>query len=44
VSGVVPDILTGVRWNDGPSFAGHLTLSRLPDAIAKAGALSRGHH
>ena len=39
VSGVVPDVSTGVRWNDGPTFAGRITLSRLPVAVAQAGAL-----
>lgn len=39
VSGIIPDVLTGVRWNDGPSFAGQITSSRLPEAVAKARAL-----
>jgi hypothetical protein len=39
VGGVVPDVSTGVRSNDGPSFAGHLTISRLPEAAERAKAL-----
>lgn len=41
VSGIVPDVATGVRWNDGPSYAGRLTAARLPDAIAQAEAQLR---
>lgn len=36
VNGIVPDVATGMRWNDGPRFAGQLTAARLPDAIARA--------
>lgn len=39
VSGVVPDIPTGVRSNDGAAYAGRLTSVRLPEAIAQAYAL-----
>lgn len=39
VSGIVPDVSTGVRWNDGPTFAGQITSSRLAEAVAKARAL-----
>lgn len=39
VGGVIPDISTGVRWNDGPNFAGRLTMQRLPEAVANARAL-----
>jgi hypothetical protein len=39
VGGVVPDVSTGVRSNDGPSFAGHLTISRLPEAAERAKTL-----
>jgi C-terminal processing protease CtpA/Prc len=39
VGGVVPDVTTGVRWNDGPTFAGRLTNARLPEAVKQAGAL-----
>jgi C-terminal processing protease CtpA/Prc len=39
VSGVVPDVSTGVRSNDGPAFAGHLTIARLPEAVERANAL-----
>jgi Peptidase family S41 len=42
VSGVVPDVSTGVRWNDGPTFAGRLTFSHLPEALAKADSLLVG--
>lgn len=38
VSGIVPDVSTGVRWNDGPAFAGRLTAARLLDAVAQAEA------
>lgn len=41
VSGIVPDVPTGVRWNDGPTYAAKLTAARLPDAIAQAEAQSR---
>ena len=40
VGGVVPDVPTGVRWNDGAAFAGRLTLARLPEAVARAEALA----
>jgi hypothetical protein len=45
VSGIVPDISTGVRWNDGAAFAGQLTAARFLDAIASAQSLAarRGH-
>ena len=39
VSGIVPDVLTGARWNDGAVYAGRLTAARLPEAIARANAL-----
>lgn len=39
VGGIVPDVPTGARWNDGPGFAGRLTGARLADAIAAARAL-----
>ncbi|MBX9883423.1 MAG: hypothetical protein K2X68_00455 [Novosphingobium sp.] len=39
VSGVIPDVSTGVRANDGPAFAGHLSMARLPQAAARAEAL-----
>lgn len=39
VNGIVPDVSTGVRWNDGPTFAGQITSSRLAEAVAKARAL-----
>ena len=42
VGGVVPDVSTGVRWNDGSGFAGRLTSSRLPDAIMQARSLLSG--
>ncbi|MFS0737108.1 S41 family peptidase [Sphingomonas sp. 1P06PA] len=42
VSGIIPDISTGVRWNDGPSYAGRLTAGHFPEAVAKAEALRRG--
>jgi hypothetical protein len=36
VGGIIPDVPTGVRWNDGPRIAGRITFERLPEAIAKA--------
>ena len=39
VSGIVADVATGVRWNDGAKFAGQLTAARLPEAVAQAEAL-----
>jgi hypothetical protein len=41
VGGIVPDIPTGVRWNDGAAYAGQITATRLPDAIKHAEALLR---
>lgn len=43
VSGVIPDEPTGVRWNDGPAYAGRLTAAHLQSAIAKAEALAAHH-
>ncbi|MEN2784841.1 S41 family peptidase [Sphingomonas qilianensis] len=40
VSGIVPDISTGVRANDGASFAGRLTAAHLPMAVEQARALA----
>jgi len=40
VGGVVPDVSTAARWNDGPAFAGRLTAKRLPDAIRQANILT----
>lgn len=39
VGGVVPDVPTGVRWNDGPAYAGRLTAVHLPEAITQAETL-----
>lgn len=39
VGGVIPDVSTGVRWNDGPTYAGRLTAAHLPEAITKAETL-----
>jgi hypothetical protein len=36
IGGIIPDVPTGVRWNDGPRIAGRITFERLPEAIAKA--------
>jgi Peptidase family S41 len=41
VGGIVPDILTGVRLNDGPGFAARMTFEKLPDAVAEAQRLRR---
>lgn len=43
VGGIVPDVPTGVRWNDGPAYAGRLTAAHLPAAIAQAEALAASH-
>lgn len=40
VGGVVPDVPTGVRWNDGATMAGRLTAARLGEAVAMAEALA----
>jgi hypothetical protein len=40
VSGIVPDVSTGVRWNDGAAYAGRLTAARLPEAVAQAESLT----
>ena len=42
VGGIVPDVATGIRWNDGATFAGHQTAKWLPEAVAKARAQRRG--
>lgn len=39
VSGIVPDVPTGVRWNDGTAYAGRLTAARLPEAVLQAKAM-----
>lgn len=39
VGGIVPDVLTGVRLNDGTTYAGRSTAVRLPMAITQADAL-----
>jgi len=40
VGGIVPDEPTGARWDDGAAYAGRLTAARLPQAIARAEALT----
>ena len=39
VRGVIPDVLTGVRANDGPKLRAQLTAAKIEDAVAKAKAL-----
>lgn len=39
VSGIVADVPTGVRWNDGAGYAGRLTAARLPETISQAEAM-----
>ncbi|RYE04003.1 MAG: hypothetical protein EOP61_02320 [Sphingomonadales bacterium] len=39
VRGVIPDVLTGVRANDGPKLRAELTAAKLSEAIARARAL-----
>lgn len=39
VSGIVPDVMTGARANDGVAYAGRLTAAQLPAAILQAKAL-----
>lgn len=41
VGGVIPDVMTGARWNDGRAFAGQLTASRLDEAVQRAKAQVR---
>jgi C-terminal processing protease CtpA/Prc len=36
VGSIVPDVSKGVRSNNGPSFAGLLTISRLPEVAERA--------
>jgi hypothetical protein len=36
VNGIVPDVATGVRWNDGRAFAGETTAAQLTNAIEQA--------
>ncbi|WP_066800473.1 S41 family peptidase [Sphingomonas soli] len=39
VRGVIPEVLTGVRANDGPKLRAELTAAKLGEAIARAQAL-----
>jgi Peptidase family S41 len=43
VSGIVPEVPTGVRWNDGLIFAGRLSSARLPEAVDRAIDLQTHH-
>lgn len=38
VNGIVPDVPTAVRWDDGAAFAGRVTAGRLAEAVARARA------
>lgn len=42
VNGVVPDVLTGMRANDGPAFAARLVAARLGEAVMAARAMWTG--
>lgn len=35
-NGIVPDVATGVRWNDGRAFAGKTTVTQLTNAVGQA--------
>ena len=39
VRGIIPDVMTGVRANDGPKLRAQLTAAKLDEAVAKAKAL-----
>jgi hypothetical protein len=41
VNGIVPDVVVGLRFDDGPAFKAPLIEAKLPEAIAKASALAR---
>jgi hypothetical protein len=41
VNGIIPDIPTAIRHDDGPAFKARLIAERLPEAIAKAEGLIR---
>lgn len=43
VGGIVPDVMTGARANDGAAFAARLTSSKLPEAMAMARATALAH-
>lgn len=36
VNGIVPDVATGVRWDDGRAFAGKTTVTQLTNALGQA--------
>ncbi|OYY91177.1 MAG: hypothetical protein B7Y45_04080 [Sphingomonas sp. 28-66-16] len=44
VAGVIPDVLTGMRANDGDATAARLTSARLPEAVARAVVQYRARH
>jgi hypothetical protein len=41
VNGIVPDVVVGLRFDDGPAFKARLIEAKLPEAIAKASALAK---
>jgi hypothetical protein len=41
VNGIVPDVVVGLRFDDGPAFKAPLIEAKLPEAIAKATALAK---
>jgi hypothetical protein len=41
VSGVIPDLLVGLRANDGPAFKAGLVAQKLPEALAEAARQGR---
>ncbi|MBY0519483.1 MAG: hypothetical protein K2P79_03540 [Sphingomonas sp.] len=44
VAGVIPDVLTGLRANDGDAVAARLVWARLPQAVAMASSQYRRTH
>jgi len=41
VNGIVPEVVVGLRFDDGPAFKARLIEEKLPEAVAKAAALAR---
>jgi hypothetical protein len=40
VNGIVPDVVVGLRFDDGPAFKARLIEAKLPEAITRASALA----
>jgi hypothetical protein len=41
VNGIVPDVVIGLRFDDGPAFKARLIEAKLPEAIVKASTLAK---